>query len=135
MLFYFDAVLGLDRLRDLDGEELIDGEAALAEGRKISVEIVIEELRNGHRVGADWRIEVFDSERTLVGSVLFYEVLFEPSGDDHTARMMRRHLLGKGPQLQAYLRSQQTLRESQAIVANVRAVFREVKQSLDQIVG
>ncbi|MBS0234815.1 MAG: hypothetical protein JSR99_15165 [Proteobacteria bacterium] len=133
MLYFFDAVLGLDRIRDPEGSEFPDVEAAMAEAGKTAAEISIEELRRGSRVGADWRIEILDTSRSVLASVLFYEVLLEPVADMHIARMMRRHFLGSPDLLPAYQRSRAALEDSRAIAENVRAVFSEMKQRLDAL--
>lgn len=133
MDFFFDAVLGLDRVRDTDGIQFADVGSAMVEATKIAAEITIEELRRGGRVGADWRIDVLDSAGSLLGSVLFYEVIFEPAANVHAARMMKHHFLGHPDPWPAYQRSEAVLEESRAIAANVRAVFQEIRQRLDQV--
>ncbi len=133
MDYFFDAVLGLDRVRDNDGMQFADLESAMVEATKIAAEIIVEELRRGGRVGADWRIEVLDSDRTVIGSILFYEVIFEPAANAHAARMMKRHFLGHPDPWPAYQRSEAVIEESRAIAANVRRVFQEIRQRLDKV--
>lgn len=133
MFCFFDAVLGLDRVRDLEGMQFADLEYAVVEAKNVAVEIAIEELRRGKRVGADWRIEVLDSSRSVLASVLFYEVLFEPAADMHAAQMMRRHFLGNPDPWPPYQRSRAALEETRVIADSVRAVFKEMKQRLDDL--
>lgn len=133
MLFFFDALLGADRVYDPEGAEFSDQSEAIREAGKITVELIVEELRQGKRVGADWRVDVLDSSRNSVASVLFFDVLFDPEESIHAVRMLRRHLLGEVDTWPPYQRSQAVLEETHEIAANVRAVFREMKQQLDAI--
>jgi len=133
MLFYFDVIYGLSRVRDPEGSNLSDPVEALSEAEKIAVEIAVEELRRGNRLNADWRVEVLDEAREVVGSALFYDVLFKHPADRHSAAMLRRHFLGESKPWPPYQRSQEALAESREIVASVRSVFRQIKQQLDAI--
>lgn len=131
MLFYFDMIYGLKRVRDPEGSNCSDRAEALSEAEKIIVELAIEELRRGNRLSADWRIEILDETRAVAGTILFHDVLFDPPGDELSARMLRRHFLGETKPWPPYRRSQAALEESREIVASVRNVFREIKQQLD----
>jgi hypothetical protein len=131
MRFYFDVIFGLNRVADTEGSAFSSRAEAFVEAHKIVLELSIEELRKGCRLGADWRVEISDEAHATLGSVLFYDVLFEPPADQYSARILRQHLLGEVRPWPAYQRSQEALAESREIVASVRSVFREMKQRLD----
>jgi len=133
MLIFFDILMGLQRLADAEGAEFDNIEAARAEARTIASDIIIEEIRRGGNVRADWRIDVRDVAGTILAQVLFYEVVFEPIANSYTATSLRRHLLGDTFPIPSYHRSMATVAEARAIAANVRNVVREIKQRLDEI--
>ena len=71
MLIFFDIIMGLQRLADAEGAEFDNIEAARAEARTIASDIIIEEIRRGGNVRADWRIDVRDVAGTILAQVLF----------------------------------------------------------------
>jgi hypothetical protein len=131
MLIFFDIIMGLQRLADLEGAEFDNIEVAHAEARTIASDIIIEELRRGGNVGVDWRIDERGVAGTILAQVLFYEVVFEPIANSYTATSLRRHLLGDPFPIPSYHRSMATVAEARAIAANVRNIVREIKPRLD----
>lgn len=127
MLIFFDVIMGLRRVVGEDGAEFKDIETARAEATTIASEVVIEELRRGGRVGADWRIDVKDAAGIVLSRVLFYEVIFEPIANSYTATSLRRHLLGDPISKPSYHCSMAIIDEARVIAANVRNVFLGIK--------
>jgi hypothetical protein len=130
MLFYFDVIMGFERVRDLDGGEMRDAESARTEAGNILVEVVVEELRNGKKVGADWRIEIFDEQRSPVASVLLKNIILEPRIDNRSAG---RHLHGSSSERELREKFQDNLLQTRGMWEHARALLGEIQQSLEQI--
>ena len=75
MRYYFHILTDRERLRDHDGEHFSSLEAAREEATQSARELIADELRRGRAAPSRWRIQIAQSDDTIVDTVRFAPLL------------------------------------------------------------
>jgi glucose-6-phosphate-specific signal transduction histidine kinase len=78
MLYLINIVKGKSQVRDPEGAEFADLQAARLEAEQTARDLAAEELRSGKPVPADWTVEVTDHIGNVVATIPFSSLMVAP---------------------------------------------------------
>jgi hypothetical protein len=78
--YYFHSIIGSKQIADPEGTEFDDIYAALVEAEAAPREIAADELKDGGRVPADWRLEIADEHGKVHETVPFVTLVAHKKG-------------------------------------------------------
>ena len=132
MRYFFDVVLGQDRVRDPEGSDLDHFDAATAEAAQIAREFAAEVLSKGEAVRADWTIEVLNEAGQILTTCRLQDVILAvdaAEGNELSTKHSRIPLAF----YEYHWKSKTIFEETRSIVQDVRSTFNEIRKQLEQL--
>ena len=133
--YFFNLVLGTQRLTDPEGGEYSSFAEAQAEAEKVIRDTAAEELRHGRSIPPDWRVEIADGFGNVHSTALFDGVVLSgraglgsATDAQKQAAGVRGGIAGQGP-----AHREASLVEMQALAARIRATFQDIREQLATI--
>ena len=124
MLYLFDIIAGSKRIRDFEGCEFLDLQAARDEALRCAGDQAAEELRSGRRFPSDWLVEILDGVGNKLATLPFASLV----PNRQASALPAPNLAELG---QPFLRSKAAFEETRRIAAAVSASFEEIRKTLD----
>jgi hypothetical protein len=135
--YFFNLVLGTQRLTDPDGAEYSSFAEAQAEADQVARDTAAEELRHGRPIPPDWRIEITDGFGNVHSNAPFEGIVLSgragtPGVSPHADKPPGGPRAPRGalsaPQGQQQPRP--STQEVDALAARIRATFQEMRDNL-----
>ena len=136
MRYFFNLVLGSQRLTDPDGAEYSSFAEAQAEANQVARDTAAEELRHGRSIPPDWRIEITDGFGNVHSNAPFEGIVLAGRGVlagvvPHADKPGEPRSPSGDPSAPAGQRQPRASTEAlDVLAARIRATFQEMRDNL-----
>src|SRR5262245_12997868 len=124
--YFFNLVLGTQRLTDPDGAEYSSFAEAQAEAEQVVRDTAAEELRHGRSIPPDWRVEIADGFGNVHSTALFDGVVLSGRAGSGSAHETEKQATGIGRQGRQHREA--SFEEMHALAARIRATFQDIRE-------
>ena len=133
--YFFNLVLGTQRLTDPDGAEYKSLAEAQAEAEQVVRDTAAEELRHGRSIPPDWRVEIADGFGNVHSTALFDGVVLSGRAGSGSANDTEKQAGGVrgGTAPQGRQHRASSVEEMHALAARIRATFQDIREQLAAI--
>jgi hypothetical protein len=134
--YFFNLVLGTQRLIDPDGAEYSSFAEAQAEANQVARDTAAEELRHGRSIPPDWRIEITDGFGNVRSNAPFEDIVLSgragiPGVVQHADKPGGPRSRRGDPSAAAGQRQPRaSTQELDALAAHIRATIQEMRDNL-----